>query len=345
MAVFKVNSSPFYQYAFMIEGHRYRGSTKSKKIMEAKALEAEMIATAKARGSSAFRLGKAPILRNFAARFLKWVVDSKLEPNSKCYYQYGWKLKAATDLAAMRLSSITKDDAETTRFNRQIEKHGKVRNAECSAQYTNQALRTLKRMLSKAEEWNLIREIPKIKLEKAYGRDSLINPATESSLIQDLSVPNKHGRTRRMREQLRDFLTIAQDSGMRPSEIFRIRIENIDFPNMRIWNPHGKTAKARRFVPMSSRMKDALLTRAGAGDRKEGWLFPSERSRTGHLMSIAKGFQALRDRMGLSATVVPYSARHTYASYAKEATGNVFAVSGAMGTLTSIHGALSASRS
>jgi len=184
-------------------------------------------------------------------------------------------------------------------------------------------------MLSKAQEWNLIREIPKIKLEKAYGRDRLIDPATESSLIQDLSVPNKHGRTRRMREQLRDFLTIAQDSGMRPSEIFRIRIQNIDFTNMRIWSPHGKTPKARRFVPMSNRMKNALRIRVG--DRREGWLFPSERSKTGHLTSIAKGFQALRDRTGVSEKVVPYSARHTYGSYAMEATGNIFAVADAMG--------------
>ena len=152
MAVFKVKGSPFYQYAFMIEGNRYRGSTKSKKITEAKAREAELIATAKTRGSSAFRPTKAPLLRDFAPRFLKWVADSKLEPNSKRYYQYGWKLIAVTDLAAMRLSSITKDDAEATRFNSRIEKHGEISNVKCSAQYTNQPLRTLKRMLSKAQE-------------------------------------------------------------------------------------------------------------------------------------------------------------------------------------------------
>lgn len=233
----------------------------------------------------------------------------------------------------MRLSSITKDDAEATRFDRRTDKHGIVSKTERSAQYTNQALRTLKRMLSKAEEWNLIREIPRIRLVKAYGRDSLIAPATERSLIQDLSVPHKNGRTRRMREQLRDFFIIAQDTGMRPSEIFRIRNESIDFANMRTWNPHGKTAKARRFVPMSNRMKDALLVKVGG--RKAGWLFFSGRSKTGHLMSIAKGFQALRDRTGVSANVVPYSARHTYASYAMEATGNVFAVSGLWDTPTS----------
>ena len=108
-----------------------------------------------------------------------------------------------------------------------------------------------------------------------------------------------------------------------------MRIENIYWDQNRIWVPEGKTDNATRFVPMSDRMKNALRIRVG--DRKEGWLFPSERSKTGHLTSIAKGFQALRDRTGVSEKVVPYSARHTYGSYAMEATGNIFAVADAMG--------------
>jgi site-specific recombinase XerD len=58
--------------------------------------------------------------------------------------------------------------------------------------------------------------------------------------------------------------------------------------------------------------------------------FPS-RSKTGHLTSIAGSFQAARDRAGLDARIVPYSARHTYATYAVRATGNLFAVGTAMG--------------
>jgi integrase len=86
----------------------------------------------------------------------------------------------------------------------------------------------------------------------------------------------------------------------------------------------GRRRRPGRFVPMSNRMKNALRIRVG--DRKEGWLFPSERSKTGHLTSIAKGFQALRDRTGVSEKVVPYSARHTYGSYAWKPLG-IFSLS------------------
>ena len=107
------------------------------------------------------------------------------------------------------------------------------------------------------------------------------------------------------------------------------RIERIDWTNLRIWNTYGKTAKARRFVPMSDRMKDLLFVRCG--QEKVGWVFPSSRSKSGHLNSIAVGFHALRKRTGVSSKVVLYSARHTYGSFTDETTGNIFAAADSMG--------------
>jgi site-specific recombinase XerD len=62
-----------------------------------------------------------------------------------------------------------------------------------------------------------------------------------------------------------------------------------------------------------------------------GWVFPSSRSKSGHLTTIAKGFQAVRDRAGLDKKVVPYLARHTYGTYTMAKTRNTFAVADAMG--------------
>jgi site-specific recombinase XerD len=91
----------------------------------------------------------------------------------------------------------------------------------------------------------------------------------------------------------------------------------------------GKTPKARRFVGMTERMHELLLSWC-RGDEGPGWLFPN-RSKTGHLMSISGSFQAARDRAGLDTRIVPYSARHTYATYTVRATGNLFAVRDQMG--------------
>jgi site-specific recombinase XerD len=76
-------------------------------------------------------------------------------------------------------------------------------------------------------------------------------------------------------------------------------------------------------------MKEMLLIWCGA--RTEGWVFPSPRSKSGHLTTIAKGFQAVRDRSGLDKKVVPYLARHTYGTYTMAKTKNTFAVADSMG--------------
>jgi hypothetical protein len=47
--------------------------------------------------------------------------------------------------------------------------------------------------------------------------------------------------------------------------------------------------------------------------------------------TIAKGFQAVRDRSGLDKKVVPYLARHTYGTYTMAKTKNTFAVADSMG--------------
>jgi integrase len=116
---------------------------------------------------------------------------------------------------------------------------------------------------------------------------------------------------------------------MRPDEVFPMRIENLYWEANRIWIPQGKTPKARRFVAMSERAKTML--RQWCADRSEGWVFPSSRSKSGHLTTIAKGFQAARGRAGLDRKLVPYSARHTYGTYTMEKSGNVFAVAKSMG--------------
>lgn len=57
----------------------------------------------------------------------------------------------------------------------------------------------------------------------------------------------------------------------------------------------------------------------------------SSRSKCGHLTTIAKGFQAARDRADLDNKLVPYSARHTYGTYTMAKSKNAFAVSKSMG--------------
>lgn len=292
-----------WHYDFAIAGGRYRGSTKETVLSRARQVEALLMAQANGRGHSVLPR-KAPVLREFAGRFLQWVEASLLEPESKNYYRSGWRMVEQTVIAGMRLDHITTDAVETVRFG------GSPANA-------NRALRTLRRMLSKAAEWGLLQAAPRIKLMKEYGRSTLMDAATESKLLAVAIQP------------LRDVLLIMLDTGMRPQEVFRMRWENVNWEARTIFVPYGKTRNSRRYVPLSERVAEALQARSKG--KTEGWVFPSCRSASGHLTSVAKAFAEARRATEINPSVVLYCARHTFATQALAATGNLAAVMRALG--------------
>jgi hypothetical protein len=163
--------------------------------------------------------------------------SQRLSPNGKRYYLHGWRLLSFSRLAGMRLDQITQNDAESTVFRRPVldrktkNKDGryapKNETIACASHYQNQALRTLKRMQGKAMEWKALYEKPRITLADAWGRDRLIDESTEDRLDQAFSAPVKNSRTKRMREQAWLFMVSLQDCGMRPDEVFPMRIEDL----------------------------------------------------------------------------------------------------------------------
>jgi integrase len=66
-------------------------------------------------------------------------------------------------------------------------------------------------------------------------------------------------------QPLRDIAELMLDTGMRPEEVFRIRVENIDFGQKTISNPFGKTKAARRTIPMTDDVLAILRKRAKGG--------------------------------------------------------------------------------
>jgi len=48
---------------------------------------------------------KIPLLREYAARFLDYIEQTPLDPDTKRYYRTGWRLLSNTKLAEMRLDT------------------------------------------------------------------------------------------------------------------------------------------------------------------------------------------------------------------------------------------------
>ncbi len=172
MALYQRNNT--WYYLFYVNGKRFRGSTKTDNPKEARRIMAKALAAAEA--GTSLHPQRAPVIQDFAPKFLDFVDNSRLESQSKRDYRNGWRLIAQSKLLGMRLDQITADDAETTRFHE-------------SPYTTNCALRTLRRMLHKAHDWKLLKEVPKIKLVEALPRDAVIALEVEAQLLQECPQP------------------------------------------------------------------------------------------------------------------------------------------------------------
>lgn len=295
-------------YDFTIGSDRYRGSTKLRNEKLAENFEAKVRTEALENAGMLPR--KAPRLRDFIPIFKQWNKErgaaGKLKPRSIRYYLRGCVLLESTSLINMAIDRVTADEVEAVEFTG-------------SNPYRNQAIRTLHRLLALAVSRRYLRVAPRLHLYKETGRETVISKDAEAAV------------TPKMSKAVRDAMWLMKDAGMRRDEVARMRIEWIDWQQQMISIPDGKTSKARRRVPMSKRVFDAMFVRCGS--RASGFVFPSKRSATGHIGpdSLTRGFARARDAANLGKDVVLYSARHTFGTDVYAATGNLKLVMTVMG--------------
>jgi len=287
-----------------VRGERYRGSTKETNETRAqKAAALKLAATIK--GSDPLDR-KPPTLREYSKDFLQWVETGRLEADSRRYYRNGWRLLDQTKIAAMRMDQITKDEVEKLKF-------------PGSASNGNNALRTLRRMFTKSKEGKLIHEVPDFALFKEHGRSLRLNDEAERRLSAVAEQP------------LKDIIVVMRDTGMRNArELYCMRVENVDFDAGTIFTPDGKTESSRRFIPISSRVKQILEARCAG--RSEGWVWMS-RYKGKHIGEgmVYRQWARARQAPGLPRELVLYCARHDFGTFVLAKTGNLKAVMNAMG--------------
>jgi len=278
--LFRKPKSKFCWYNFSVRGQRFRGSTQETK--STKAVKVASLKLARAVDGLDPVPSRAVPLAEISRRFLDWLEDVRLEDKTKTYYRDGWRLLKATTITDMRLDQITGDTVERLKFS------GSPSNANC-------ALRTLRRMLHKAEEWKLIQYAPKIKLMKEHGRCLRLDDEAEKKL---LAAASECKWRKRSRELFRDIVILMRDTGMRNErELYRMRIENLDWENRLIFVPDSKTTEGRRLVPVSNRVFALLEQRCRS--RSAGWVFSSKHAASGHLTSIGHWFCQARRKAGL----------------------------------------------
>jgi integrase len=154
-------------------------------------------------------------------------------------------------------------------------------------------------------EWGALQSAPKIKkLPGERHREHVVSFDEEAKYLAAASEP------------LGSVATVLADTGMRPEECFRLRWEAITWLNGRhgtLLVTHGKTAAARRVLPMTPRVSSIVEIRwEHAGKPSDGWVWPAP-TRSGHLEPSSikkqhvKAVKASKER-----PFVLYSLRHTF---------------------------------
>ncbi|MGA7919929.1 MAG: site-specific integrase, partial [Candidatus Acidiferrales bacterium] len=121
-------------------------------------------------------------------------------------------------------------------------------------------------------------------------------------------------------QPLRDIAAIMLDTGMRPEEVFRITVENIDFKQKAIFNPFGKTEAARRTIPMTDDVSSLLKRRVKESEKLvTPFVFPSPHNVQKPIASVKKAHRAAANRAKVTGHFRLYDLRHTFATRAAAA--------------------------
>lgn len=287
-----------------INNRRVRRSTGESNQKKALATAIALAATAE----KGLLRQRAPKLSEVGEAFIKWVDEAeengRLTRNGSRYYRNGWRLLKQTPLAKMQVNRITNDDV-------------KAYGPKGQPYSVNNAIRTLRRILSKCETRGFIHNAPKLQTVTEIPREAVYSKEQENELLRLAPQP------------LRDVAMIIFDAGMRPEEVFRVRVADVDLITKYIQVERGKSKKARRRIPISDRCMEILKARI-SGKEATDWLFPSKRAKSGHIVTVEKQFLKVREQMKLDERWVLYSARHTFGTYAAGC-GNVKAAGDALG--------------
>src|ERR1017187_4388900 len=239
MAIYK--RGQVYWYKFTFNGEAIRESTRQKNQHTARQMEAAHRASL-AKGEVGIREKKAvPTLADFISqRFEPWAAASTSAKTWLDYYRPGLRtIQGYKPLANLRLNEITSEKAADFAAWRQ--------SAGLQVSSVNSSLQVLRRITRLAVEWGAIELAPSIKmLPRERHREHVVTFEEEVRYLAAAPAP------------LASVAAILIDTGTRPDECYRLQWESVTWTNGRhgtILVTHGKTAAARRVLPLSQRAR------------------------------------------------------------------------------------------
>jgi len=311
-------------YRFTWNGKPIRESTKQTNRRVAEQIEAAH-KTSLAKGEVGIRQKKrTPTLDEFAENdFLPHVRSRFADKRSTlAYYQIQVRhLTGFPPLASAPVDAVTPEIISGF--------VDKCRAAEYEVSSINRALQVLRRMRRLAVEWGRVEKAmaPISLLPGERRRERVLSPAEETAYLQAAQAIGEkklEAYTRALKGiratqrgqrpaepedplRMRDVATILADEGTRPEECHRLEWEQIRDGAMHV--PFGKTANARRSIPLTARVAALLEVRKATA--KSRWVFPAP-TESGHIeqSSLKKDHAKACKTAGIE-YFPPYTLRHT----------------------------------
>ena len=283
-----------WHFRYIYKGQVIRRSTRQGNKRVAEDME-RADRTARAKGE--LGLGEKPIcptLRKFLVdRVRPWA--EKQERTTATWYRSGINplldYKAITDRA---MDTITSETIADYRAHREGEGR--------AVGTINRELRVLRRCLRLAAEWGVIAQAPKVRMAGQEVRRERVVSDEELRLYLDAAPP-----------LLKDVAIILSGTGLRPDECHRLEWAHIDFDGNHLQVIEGKTAAARRQLPLTPNVRRVLEDRRDI-DRGDGFVFPAP-TRSGHIdhSTLKKQHRSALKASGVRPFLL-YSLRHTFAT-------------------------------
>jgi integrase len=324
MAVYRRKGSKNWWYRFVWRGETIRESTKQGNRRTAEAMEAAH-KTRLAKAEVGIREPKpVPTLTAFLeGAFLPFCETTHAsKPKTLEHYRFGAKaLLGFERLAHAKLDEITGQDIATLAES--------LRAREFKVSSVNRVLQVLRRAFALAAEWAVTEKaLAKVRMLSGENhRERILSESEQDAYLAAAGSigdsmllayekaltgirATKRGETPIKPEdpyRLRDVIALLLDTAIRPEEAFRLRWEQLR--DGAVWILSGKTANARRRIPLSPQAASFLEMRRGA--TAEGWVFPAP-TRSGHIESTTlKRRHAAACKLSSVAHFELYTCRHS----------------------------------
>jgi integrase len=287
-----------YWYKFKWKGQEIYRSTKTRNKEAARQIEsAHRVALAKGEAGLSGVTTTSLTLAQFNARFFAHI-GMHVTPRTLGFYRDAWaRLMAYKPLANAQLSNINRA---------LIDEFALFDRKQVSVTTVNHALRTLRRALKLADEWELIIKCPKIQLLPGERQREYILSDTDTENIKQISA-----------SPLTVMLPFLKDTGLRITEACQLKWERVNFEPTEhssfgsVFINRGKSRNAKRHMPLTQECRTILEFQKGVSRSeyvfvREDGVQPVSRHTVSHQFTSAK------KKLGLPWDAVLHSTRHTY---------------------------------